>query len=264
MSEAPRARKSLGQHFLHDSGIATRIVDLLHITPEDRVLEIGPGAGALTCKILARGPAFFRLIEKDDYWADYHATRLMHQPQTDVVHTDGLLYPWEGLSGPWKIISNLPYNVGSVLLWDIVFRVPCLVRGVFMVQKEVGERLCARPGTQAYGALSAWVQSYVCVEWAFVVGPGAFNPRPKVDSAVLALASLPTGERPRQPHALAALLKLCFQMRRKQLQVILKRAGYAQIVDCLHNLGIAPEARPESLSPRLFQALAAALPQKDG
>ncbi len=259
LNETPRAKKSLGQHFLKDARISARIVDLLRIMPGDRVLEIGPGPGALTDIIHSRGPAEFRLIEKDGYWAGHHATRGLEAPEVKVLNADALAFPWESLEGPWKIISNLPYNVGSPLIWDMVSRVPELVRGVFMVQKEVAERLYARPGTHDYGALSVWVQSHVRVEWGFVVGPGSFSPPPKVDSAVVTFVPLPREERPRHPDALASVLKLCFQLRRKQLQSILKRAGYGDAAERLVGLGIAPEARPETLSPRTFQELAASL-----
>ncbi len=264
MNETPRAKKSLGQHFLKDVRISTRIVDLLRIEPKDRVLEIGPGPGALTDIIHARGPAEFRLIEKDSHWAGYHARQERTEPKIDVLNADALDFPWESLEGPWKLISNLPYNVGSPLIWDMVSRIPELVRAVFMVQKEVAERLYAKPGTHDYGALSVWVQSFVRVEWGFVVGPGSFSPPPKVDSAVVTFVPLPQEERPGHPEALARVLKLCFQLRRKQLQSILKRAGYADAAERLAGLGIAPEARPETLSPRTFQALARVLAPLSG
>ena len=176
-------------------------------------------------------------------------------PAVQVLNADALAFPWESLEGPWKIISNLPYNVGSPLMWDIVSRTPDLTRAVFMVQKEVAERLYAKPGTKDYGALSVWIQSYVRVEWGFVVGPGAFNPPPKVDSAVVTFIPLPRERHPADPKALSSILKLCFQLRRKQLQSILRRAGRDDTA-ALERLGIAPEARPETLTPEQFQQLA--------
>lgn len=175
------------------------------------MLEIGPGPGAITGIIHERGPAEFRLIEKDSYWAAHHAELERPAPAVQVLNADALAFPWESLEGPWKIISNLPYNVGSPLMWDIVSRTPDLTRAVFMVQKEVAERLYAKPGTKDYGALSVWIQSYVRVEWGFVVGPGAFNPPPKVDSAVVTFIPLPRERHPADPKALSSILKLCFR-----------------------------------------------------
>ena len=206
------------------------------------MLEIGPGPGAITGIIHERGPAEFRLIEKDSYWAAHHAELERPAPAVQVLNADALAFPWESLEGPWKIISNLPYNVGSPLMWDIVSRTPDLTRAVFMVQKEVAERLYAKPGTKDYGALSVWIQSYVRVEWGFVVGPGAFNPPPKVDSAVVTFIPLPRERHPADPKALSSILKLCFQLRRKQLQSILRRAGRDDTAAALERLGIAPEA----------------------
>lgn len=260
MPDVPRAKKSLGQHFLKDGRAAGRIVDLLRIAPGDRILEIGPGPGALTGLLAAASPSRLILVEKDAYWAGRHVTGA---PQVgtapEVRNEDAMDFPWESLAGPWKIISNLPYNVGSPLIWEIVSRTPELARAVFMVQKEVAERLCARPGTKAYGALSVWVQSHVSVEWGFVVGPGAFSPPPKVDSAVVAFTPLEAARRPEDPEALAATLKCCFQHRRKQLQSLLRKAGAADAAGVLSRLGIAPEARPETLPPALFQQLSLAL-----
>ena len=240
---------------MKDAKTSARIVDLLRIGPEDRVLEIGPGPGAITGIIHERGPSEFRLIEKDSYWAAHHAELERPAPAVQVLNADALAFPWESLEGPWKIISNLPYNVGSPLMWDIVSRTPDLTRAVFMVQKEVAERLYAKPGTKDYGALSVWIQSYVRVEWGFVVGPGAFNPPPKVDSAVVTFIPLPRERHPADPKALSSILKLCFQLRRKQLQSILRRAGRDDTAAALERLGIAPEARPETLTPEQFQQL---------
>lgn len=141
----------------HELRLIEQPQDLLRIGPEDRVLEIGPGPGAITGIIHERGPAEFRLIEKDSYWAAHHAELERPAPAVQVLNADALAFPWESLEGPWKIISNLPYNVGSPLMWDIVSRTPDLTRAVFMVQKEVAERLYAKPGTKDYGALSVWI-----------------------------------------------------------------------------------------------------------
>ena len=252
----PRAKKSLGQHFLKTPAISERIAALLHPAESDHILEIGPGPGALTDQLRRYHPAQLTLIEKDDHWAAHHAALAAGIPGHTVLHQDALRFDWTLLDGPWKIVGNLPYNVASPLMWDIVSRVPVLARAVFMIQKEVAERLRAAPGGRDYGALSVWVQSFVRVEWGFTVGPGHFAPPPKVDSAVVAFAPLPQrGDF--APDALSLTLRVCFQQRRKQLQSLLRRQGLAAVADALPTLGIDPAARPETLTPRQFHALSA-------
>lgn len=255
---APRARRSLGQNFLQDANIARKIVGALNIAPEDTVLEIGPGPGALTGLLLERRPARLLLVEKDAHWA---AERMRAgEGRLQVVLTDALTLAWERFAAPWKCIGNLPYNVASPLMWDLFSRSPGLTRAVFMIQKEVGLRITARPGTAAYGALSVWVQSFMRPELVCTVPPQVFRPRPKVDSAVLAFVPLPRqGEGapgPFVPAALAHTLRTCFQMRRKQLGTIARSVGNNP--DLLTDLGFDPALRPEMLTPPEFQRLSGA------
>ncbi len=257
----PRAKKSLGQHFLRDRGTAARIIDLLCVVPEDRVLEIGPGPGALTGLLRRLNPKRLVLVEKDDHWAAEHARcgmdgETVSECIPEVRHGDALEFAWEKLSGPWKIVGNLPYNVASPLMWDIVSRTPCLERAVFMVQKEVADRLAAAPGSRAYGALSVWIQSHVQVRREFVVGPHAFSPPPKVDSGVVCFTPLSESERSQVPSALAGVVKACFQQRRKQMGTILRHHGIACPEDVLAGLDLCVRVRPETLSPRQFCSLA--------
>lgn len=253
----PRAKKSLGQHFLRDVRISEKIVALLRCTAQDAVIEIGPGPGALT-HILQKQP--FRsllLLEKDYHWAKVRQQQA--GPHTQAVLTDALTFDWSRLEAdrPWKIIGNLPYNVASPLMWDIFSRAKGLQRAVFMVQKEVGERLAAPPDSAHYGGLSVWVQSFVQAHWAFVVGPGAFSPPPKVDSAVLSFSPLPAEVWPAQPDKLAWLIKLCFQNRRKQLGSIFRQNGVLHLLERLEALGIDAKRRPETLTPSDFQKVLA-------
>lgn len=257
MSLAQHAKKSLGQHFLKYPAIAERIVNLLHATEGEQVLEIGPGPGALTGFLRNLPLSKLLLVEKDNRWAASHAAKVL--PQLEVHHTDALIFPWEDLAGPWKIIGNLPYNVASPLMWDLVRRTPQLQRAVFMVQKEVAERLYAPPGGKDYGALSVWIQSHVRVEWGFVVGPENFSPPPKVDSAVVAFMPLPSDCLCFDAQALSRTLKICFQQRRKQLQSLLRQQGFSESTNLLESLDISPQARPETLSPPQFHKLAQAL-----
>lgn len=260
----PRAKKSLGQNFLQDANIAAKIVRALNIRPEDRVLEIGPGPGALTRFLLESGPKQLVLAEKDRHWARQRGQSGKGGPA--VILTDALTLPWERFTAPWKFIGNLPYNVASPLMWDLFSKAPGLERAVFMIQKEVGLRLTARPGTAAYGALSVWVQSFVCPKLEFIVPPHVFKPRPKVDSAVLSFTPLAPGDGPAgtsapvgrafDPPALDKLLKMLFQMRRKQLGTIFRAAGRSAAV--LEALGIDARLRPENLEVADFHRLSAA------
>lgn len=264
MTAQPRAKKSLGQHFLRDPQVSEKIVRLLQCKAGDRIIEIGPGPGALTMLLQEQAYHSLLLLEKDDHWA---AERQKHaNDRTQALQTDALTFDWDSLSpdsadesgkpgGPWKVIGNLPYNVASPLMWEIFSRSRGLSRAVFMVQKEVGQRLAAPPDSPHYGGLSVWVQSFVCPHWAFVVGPGAFSPPPKVDSAVLSFSPLPLEQWPLFPQKLSHLIKICFQNRRKQLGSIFRQNTMPHMMPRLEALGIDAKRRPETLSPADFQKL---------
>lgn len=254
------AKKSLGQHFLRDENACRRIVDLLRVEPGDRILEIGPGRGALTGLLRPLPWSRFVLVEKDDALAAAHAVQAL--PGLEVVHGDAMAYDWTTLTEDWKLVGNLPYNVASPLMWDIVSRASGLRRAVFMIQKEVADRILAEPGGKTYGALTVWMRSFVTPRKGFVLGPAAFSPPPKVDSAVITLEPLPTEQLPEHPEALARLIKLCFGQRRKQLHGILRRA-FPERYDAamLTGQGIDLDQRPETLTPRDFQNLTAVLLQ---
>lgn len=255
---AKRPKKSLGQNFLKDPGLAKRIVAALGLTAADRVLELGPGRGALTRFLVEEaGPGHVLAIEKDEGLAGELARQW---PGMDVRAMDALEFPWESLAPKetWKIVGNLPYNISAKLIWDVVSRTRSYARAVFMVQREMALRLSARPGADGYGALSVLVQNFAQVRPLFTIGPGAFRPRPKVDSTVVEL--LPLAGRPRDPAPLARLVAACFQKRRKQLKVILKAFWAEGIEKWLADQGLAPSARPEELAPSQFLALAGRLP----
>ena len=254
LSETPRAKRSLGQNFLQDANIARKIVKTLEIEPGDAVLEIGPGPGALTGIIQGAAPGRLVLVEKDSHWAD---ERMRQGKGTlSVVLGDALLMSWERFTEPWKFIGNLPYYIASPLMWEIFSRTPGLCRAVFMIQKEVGQRIIAKPGSAAYGALSVWVQSFMRPKLEFIVPPQVFHPRPKVDSAVLSFSPLGPDRGDFAPSALAAVLKACFQMRRKQLGTIVRAAGKKP--DDLWKLGVDPKLRPDALTIGTFHTLAGA------
>lgn len=260
-SPTPRfapAKRSLGQNFLSDPNIARKIVDALDIKPGDNVLEIGPGRGALTEHVAARSPGRYVALEMDNALADALGERY---PQIEVVRGDAMAYAWGSLAAEdgWKIVGNLPYNIASPLMWDIV-NLASFERSVFMVQLEVAERLAAKCGTRDYGALSVFVQSHARVELLFKVPPHVFRPQPKVTSAVVRFFLHPQRLAGKDASRLAATLRLCFQMRRKQLGTILKSKGFPNFQDLLRKMDINPEQRPETLAPEQFQALSKSLP----
>jgi 16S rRNA (adenine1518-N6/adenine1519-N6)-dimethyltransferase len=227
-------------------------VAALDALPGIPVLEIGPGRGALTRWLVQTQTRIFAL-EKDA-----HLARSVKSlwPEVTMIAVDALDFVWERLSGPWHLIGNLPYNVASPLIWDIVARTPQLIQAVFMVQKEVGDRLAAHPGSRTYGALSVWVQSHALVKRLFVVKPQVFRPQPKVDSVVICLTPLPCKENKPDGPALRRLLNTCFQQRRKQLKTILRPVWSDSLALWLHDQNLRPESRPEELSPQQFQTLA--------
>lgn len=254
--QEPKAKKSLGQNFLQDANIARKIVAKLQINSDDNVLEIGPGAGMLTTFLREARPARLYLVEKDHYWAkERQKENWTYAGENQVIIADALCMPWFKFTEAWKIVGNLPYNIASPLMWDILSMAPGLVRAVFMTQKEVALRLVAPPGSGGYGALSVWVQSYTKPKLEFIVPPQVFKPSPKVHSAVLSFIPLEAGHKPEYPEKLSRLLKICFQKRRKQLGVILRSEKFFSPA-LLEELNIKHTARPEELCPESFQLLA--------
>lgn len=254
--DGPAAKKSLGQHFLHDARVCRNIIDLLQCDATDNIVEIGPGPGALTLLLELAPHRQLFLLEKDHYWA---AVRQREgDSRTQAIIMDALTFDWTRLNSRdgWKIAGNLPYNVASPLIWDIVANAN-FSRAVFMVQKEVGQRLAAKHGTKTYGALSVWVQNYTRPKLQFCIGPGAFNPPPAVDSAVLTFE--PWADKPEHPQALARLIHICFQQRRKQLAGILRKSAISNAAEALEKCNIPHSARPEELTPNQFRDLASAL-----
>lgn len=247
------AKKRFGQHFLHNKSVITRIVDALEIEPDDRILEIGPGHGALTSVIEEQGPALLSVIERDPDLAMEIRDKC---PSVVPLCADAMAIHWDHLMPEkgWKIAGNLPYNVASPMMWDIFSQCAGMSRAVFMVQKEVGVRLVAEAGSRLYGGLSVWVQSFVKPKMLFTIKPGSFIPPPKVDSAVLSFFPLEnTGEF--DPAKLSALVKMSFQKRRKQLGNTLKSLVNDEMIQFLESEGLSLKSRPEELTPQHFQAL---------
>jgi 16S rRNA (adenine1518-N6/adenine1519-N6)-dimethyltransferase len=258
--------RHLGQHFLSDPGLLRRIVDALEPAPGDTVLEIGPGRGSLTAQLAPR-VARVIAIEKDRSLADqcgmWNAECGIRN--VEIVVADALKLDWHGfmphsaLRTPhFKVIGNIPYNITTPLI-EKALTPPLPARIVFLVQREVAERLAAAPGGKTYGALSVGVQAVCRVELLFRVPAGAFRPVPKVDSAVLRL--IPLAEplvAPAETAAFRRFVTACFSRRRKQLRNVLAAVCDQEggtVSAELAAMGLDPAARPETLAPSEFVRL---------
>ncbi len=257
-----RPRKSLGQHFLHHRAILERIAAALEAPPGARVLEIGPGSGALT-GVLVERQLQVTAIEKDPELAAEAATTI---PGARIITGDALQLDWRELiqagDEPWYVAGNIPYNITSPLIARALSP-PRPARIVFLVQEEVADRISAPAGTRTYGALSVGVQAVAQVARLFRVPAGAFHPRPRVDSAVITIVPrapplVPDGDL----SGFRSLVTGLFGFRRKQLgRGIRELRGLTaeQALTLLGSLGFDPADRPERLSPaefvRLYRAL---------
>lgn len=263
-AERSRPKRALGQNFLVDPNIQRKIVQELDPRPADIVLEVGPGHGELSQYLVGRCRRLV-LIEKDRDLVRGLRARWEDRPDVDVVEGDALRI---GLSGfvedatAVRVVSNVPYNITSPLVFTFLELDPAAVRIVLTVQREVAERIVAPPGIKAYGALSVGVQAIADASLAFRVGRQAFRPVPAVDSAVVRLEPRPDAAGVDRT-ALRTLTRACFSRRRKQLQKTLRTASelsFAGDVEAiLAQLSIDPAVRPEMLDPPTFVRLAAAL-----
>ena len=260
-------RPPLGQHFLRDPKLLTQIVDALEPAPGDVVLEIGAGQGSLTEQLLARGLRVIAM-EKDRRLATELRMRNAEcgMDRLTVVHGDALRTDWRALIIPhsafpiphFKVIGNIPFAITSPLI-DKALTPPLPERIVFLVQREVADRLAARPGSRAYGALSVGVQATCRVERLFGVRAGAFHPAPKVASALVRLT--PRSDplvAPVELRAFRAFVTACFTRRRKQLRnVVIAATGRPAptVLAGLAQLALDPAARPETLTPEQFVRL---------
>jgi 16S rRNA (adenine1518-N6/adenine1519-N6)-dimethyltransferase len=254
-----RAKRRLGQHYLTDPRLLGRIADALGAGPDDTVLEIGPGPGGLTAALAERTGRLVAL-EKD---ADLVPALRQRFPSATIVESDALETDWPTVAGPrFLVAGNIPYNITSLLI-DKALDPPRPVRIVFLVQKEVADRVTARAGEPAYGALSVGVQSVAAAERLFTVPAGAFHPRPKVDSAVLRLTPLaePLVD-PEEQWSFRRLVVGLFGFRRKQLARGLRElTGWepARVGAVLDRIGVPAASRPEVVAPATFAALHRAL-----
>lgn len=252
-----QVRKRFGQHFLHDAGVIRRIVDAVVPLDGERLVEIGPGRGALTWVLLARAKNMdvveidrdLAAILREDPRADGH----LRVHVENVLDTDFIAL--RGAGPPLRIVGNLPYNISTPLMFRLLQQRAAIGDMYFMLQKEVVDRMAAPPGGKEYGRLTVMMAAYAEVQALFDVGPGAFTPRPKVWSAIVKLR--PTLE-PRFPigsdGALRTVVTAAFSHRRKTLRNGLKNLlTNADIEAC----GVDPSLRPETLTPAQFGVLAA-------
>ncbi len=245
--------KALGQHFLADPNTAERIVRLGNVENGARVVEVGPGVGSLTVALLDAG-AHVCAVELDRHivpvLSDVTAGR-----DVDIVVADALRVDWPELLGDdeWKMVSNLPYNVATAILVGALERAPMITRFLVMVQREVGERLAALPGTRAAGAVSVKVAWHATARIVGRVSPSVFLPPPKVESALVEIVRRPAPPvAVRDEARMFALVQAGFAVRRKML-----RRALAGVLDdgAFTRAGIAPSARAESLTLEQWAAL---------
>lgn len=256
------AKRSLSQNFLVDHNIRRKLVAELAPEPGDAVLEVGPGHGELS-DLLVQAVARLVLVEKDDRLAEQLACRYREQTHVQVVHGDALDADLDSLLGSdrtGRLISNVPYAITSPLVFRFLDIRPFPRRMVLLVQREVADRIAARAGTRAYGALSVGVQARAEPSVAFKVGRRAFRPVPAVDSAAVVLEPGPDELSEVKQQALRSLTRAAFSRRRKQMVTILRTApeyGLSRQAaeKLLSEHGIASDARPETLTPEQYVEL---------
>jgi 16S rRNA (adenine1518-N6/adenine1519-N6)-dimethyltransferase len=250
-------RKRFGQHFLHDPGVIRRIIDAVAPVAGERIVEVGPGRGALTWGLLERAKRLDVIeIDRDlaqTLKADPRAKTGLHVHVENVLDTDFIALRGDG--APLRVVGNLPYNISTPLLFHLLTQRAAISDMYFMLQKEVVDRMAAQPGNKDYGRLTVMLAAAAEVQGLFDVGPGAFQPRPKVWSAIVRLR--PTLS-PRfdigREGALRTVVTAAFSQRRKTLRNSLK--GLLTVPD-IESCGIDPQLRPETLAPEQFGRLAA-------
>lgn len=264
--------KSLGQNFLIDANIARWIVEQLEIGPQDCVVEVGPGVGSLTEHVAPLCRKLI-LVEFDARLAEYQRERWKHDNHVEVHHADGATWDPRGLfaEAPVKFLGNLPYSAGGAIMQNFLSRPNPVVRAVIMLQKEFIDRILATPDDDAYGLLSLRIQRNWIPRALKTVPPGAFHPRPKIDSTVMLLTPRPLEDFPPYDQRLMdELMRKAFSQRRKQLKKQLPATPLWQEVAA--KVGVSETARPEELNLSQWVALTncydrhplKGVPQKDG
>ncbi|ROO24793.1 16S rRNA (adenine(1518)-N(6)/adenine(1519)-N(6))-dimethyltransferase RsmA [Salinisphaera orenii] len=256
------ARKRFGQHFLHERGVIERIIRLLDPVTDDRLVEIGPGEGALTRPLLERVDAL-SVIEIDRELAAGWRETAAGDPRLNVIEADALSVDYAALAarrgGALRLVGNLPYNISSPLLFALLSGDAPIVDMHFMLQKEVVDRMVAAPGSRDYGRLSVTLAARARAEHLFDVGPGAFRPPPKVMSAVVRITPRSPDFAIDDPARFDRVVTAAFGQRRKTLRNALRGELDAETIAAC---GIDPAERAERLSAADFAALARAAAER--
>ena len=250
------ARKRFGQHFLHDQNVLRRLVEAIAPKSGDRLVEIGPGQGALTLPLL-RACGRLTAIELDRDLIESLAARAASIGELHIISADVLTVDLTKLASagsPLRIAGNLPYNISTPILFHCLEHAAVVQDMHFMLQKEVVERMAAPPGSKVYGRLSVMLQLRCTVDPLFEVPPTAFRPPPKVDSAIVRLTPLPAHELPGvDMNLIGRIVRAAFGQRRKTLSNALRDVATPSQIEAA---GIDPRARAEQLAPAAFVALA--------
>lgn len=256
MSEFKTPRKRFGQNFLHDQNIINKIVSAIAPQPDDAMIEIGPGRGALTFPLLEQVKQLDVIeIDRDliQWWQEKRINNLTIHA-IDALEVDLCSLKKEKNLRKLRLIGNLPYNISTPLLFHLFKHLDCIKDMHFMLQKEVVERMAAKPGSKTYGRLSVMTQFYCQVQLLFTVSRHAFDPPPKVESAIVQLVPN-TANQETDATVLAQVVKQAFSQRRKTIRNCLKNWFSTEQ---LQALDIDPGARPETLDLASFIRLAAA------
>ena len=244
MSAAGRPRKRFGQHFLTSPWVIDRIVAAIAPQAGDTLVEIGPGRGAIT-EPLAKSGARLHAIEFDRDLVRRLSERFAGTSNVSIVEADALRFDFASLGPALRVVGNLPYNISTPLLFRLIGFSEVVQDLHFMLQKEVVDRMGASPGTKSYGRLTIMLGCRMTVEPLFDVPPDAFEPPPKVTSAVVRLRPRPGGEIPiGNEGLLSRIVARAFSQRRKTMRNALK--GTATPED-LEAAGIDPGTRPETV-----------------
>lgn len=243
-----KAKKELGQNFIFDQNITDKMLSNIKDIANKHVIEIGPGTGALTCSILNKNPKKYTAIEFDQDFMPLLNEIFRHFPDVDkeIMQADALNFNFSNFD-KFSIIANLPYNIATPLIFkwlEIANQVDSIT---IMIQKEVAERIAAKPRTKAYGRLSVMCQLFCEVKSNFIVKPESFNPPPKIDSTVITLTPKYNFELLPYIADISKIVKLAFSQRRKMLRSVLKESC-DDIEKMLYSINIAPTSRAEELN----------------